>query len=110
MNIIPHHQITLNIAGFVTCLKTSNELIATKLHKRYGAFIKPTITPHLTITIDATPNVSFIPIAPGNWIIETDYQDNTFSFKSYREKGTEREIVILVVCFNNPVSRCNRNK
>ncbi|MCA9941604.1 MAG: hypothetical protein KC418_23350 [Anaerolineales bacterium] len=80
-------KIILNIADFVVALETIDETVADRIHERYRQFLGTDETPHFTIAIQATPDALFLPIEPGNWVIESDFDNNRITYRSYREQG-----------------------
>lgn len=82
-----HERIVLNIADFLVALEISDETVARRITERYAQFLGTEQTPHFTISIQATPGALFVPITPGNWVIESDFDDHQLTYRSYREQG-----------------------
>lgn len=84
-----NQKILLDIAGFVVALETNDETIARRITARYQQFLGAgaATAPHFTITIQPAPGALFVPIQPGNWVIESDYDNQHVTYRSYRERG-----------------------
>jgi hypothetical protein len=81
------HRIVINIAGFVVALELNNDRLATRIQERYRLFLGEDEAPHLEIAITATPDVLFVPVTGGDWVIDAQMRDDRLTFLSYRERG-----------------------
>jgi hypothetical protein len=81
------HRISINIAGFPLLLQTENANLARRLRQRYVDFLVEDAVPLLTLELQIAPGAVFIPLAPGPWIIESDYQETRLTYRSYLEEG-----------------------
>lgn len=81
------YLIKLNIANLVVDLELTNPQVAQRLENRYQQFLGSDEPAIFTISVQTTPNAIFIPIKPGNWVIESDFQNDQITYRSFMEQG-----------------------
>lgn len=80
-------HIIIQIAEIAISVTTTDLTMAQRIRHRYHDFLQPTATPVVTISVIVKPGAVYIQPGPGTWIIETHYDSERLTYKSYTEYG-----------------------
>jgi len=83
----PMEHIIIEIANLAVGVTTTDSEVAAKIRNSYRDFLQPEATPVVTFTIIVKPGAIYIEPQPGNWIIESHYNNERLTYKSYTEYG-----------------------
>ena len=80
-------EIKIEIADICISLFVDELELRSRVRAHYADFLSETGVPEVCIAIKVESGTDFIPMGPGSWIVETEYNNSQLDYMSYREKG-----------------------
>ena len=76
-----------DIAGLAVAIHIHDPELAGRLRGRYHQFLNSQATPILEIAVTARQGEPFIQPVPGDWVIETQFENDRLEYTSYLKRG-----------------------
>ncbi len=80
-------RLALRIADMVVALEIDDPSLAARIESRYRPFLGSGDVANVTVAVRAVPGAQYLPIARGNWAIESRLEGHVLHYRSYREEG-----------------------
>lgn len=78
------HSVTIDIAGFVTTLRTDDEAVAQRFRRRYGTFLSPQTEADVEVDIRIQVGAQFVVPEQGTtWVSNVSVEGNRLCYESY---------------------------